>query len=457
MNRQKRSLPCTPLPPLFLLAVLALWLCFAALAQLPQTPNAPAVLFTDHGNNSPAQISKPYVVLVSLDGFRYDYARRFGATHILALAQRGSSAPQGMIPVFPSVTFPSHYSMVTGLYPEHHGIVFNSFYDPVRRREFVFSRDGNDGSWYGGIPLWVLAERQNMRTASFFWPGSDAAIDGLRPTYSLAYDSHVTNNARVDQAIAWLGLPPEKRPHFITLYFGEVDAAGHATGTNSPQLAAAVRSVDSAIARLVSGIAQTGLPVDLFVLSDHGMADVQGGWIDLEKFAALSGFITSGPLLYAPDEAAAARVYSQLRGASDKFTVYRRRDVPRHLHFNSNPRIGDPVVIPTGPYLIRARNPNNPREQPPPKGMHGYDPQSMIAMRAIFYAAGPDIRPGLQLPPFENIHVYPLIAAILGLPTGPIDADLRVLQPILRSAPPLSRQLPPLHRPGALYPSPPRR
>jgi alkaline phosphatase D len=207
----------------------------------------------------------------------------------------------------------------------------------------------------------------------------------------------------------------------------------------------------------VAGIAPLHLPIDLFVVSDHGMINVQGGWIHLEKLADLSGFETSGPLLYAPGEAAAARVYSQLKSASDKFIVYRRSEVPGHLHFNSNPRIGDPVVIPKGPYLIRARDPNNPRETPP-KGMHGYDPQNMMEMRAIFYAAGPDIRAGFKLQPFENINIYPLIAKILGLEIGKIDGDIRVLQPILKNSDVSpAKKLPPLHRPGGLYPSQPQR
>src|SRR5262249_24615257 len=157
-----------------------------------------------------------------------------------------------------------------------------------------------------------------------------------------------------------------------------------------------IGSMDREIARLVAGITPLRLPVDLFVVSDHGMVNVKGSWLDLEKFADLSGFETSGRLLYAPNEAAAARAYSQLRGASDKFVVYRRSDVPEHLHFRNNPRIGDPVVIPTGPYLIRAHSSNNPKEVLP-KGMHGYDSQSMIEMRASFYAAGPDIRAGVKL------------------------------------------------------------
>jgi alkaline phosphatase D len=193
------------------------------------------------------------------------------------------------------------------------------------------------------------------------------------------------------------------------------------------------------------------LPVDIMVVSDHGMVNTVGPWIDLQKYADLTGFQTSGSLLYAPNEAAAARVYSQLRGASDKFVVFRRNQVPAHLHFSANARIGDPVVIPTGPYLIRARGSADPKEVPP-KGMHGYDPQSMQAMRGIFYAAGPDIRPDARVAPFENVNLYPLIANILGLQTGHVDGDLNVLQGILRMS-----GAPVLRRPGGLEPAQPQR
>jgi predicted AlkP superfamily pyrophosphatase or phosphodiesterase len=425
------------------------------LAQAQYRPPVPVVI-TPHGDNSSAQRDKPYIILVSLDGFRFDYAERYGAKALLALAAQGASAPQGMIPAYPSVTFPNHYSIVTGLYPEHHGIVDNTFYDPRRKQKFVYTdrSTSSDGTWYGGVPLWVLAERQGMRAASFFWPGAEAEIDGIRPTYNVPYDPEIPGERRIAQVIEWLRLPPERRPHFITMYFGEVDSAGHRTGTDSAETGQAVRLVDGMIARLVAAVAPLRLPVNIVVVSDHGMANTQGPWIDLEQLADLSGFETAGSLLYAPNEAAAARAYSQLRGASDKFMAYRQKDVPVHLHFNSNDRIGDPVIVPSGPYLIRARASRNPKETPP-KGMHGYDPQTMETMRAIFYAAGPNIRAGLKLPPFENIHIYPLLAGILGLRIGAIDGDPRVLEPAMQtSAPP---QLPALRHPGALVPSRPQR
>jgi alkaline phosphatase D len=384
--------------------------------------------------NAAAQQSKPYVVLVSLDGFRYDYAQRYGAKHLLALAARGASAPNGMLPVFPSLTFPNHYTIVTGLYPDHHGIVANSFYDPARKEKYSVSdpKTTVDGSWYGGTPLWQLAEMQGMRSASFFWPGSEAEIQGKRPSYYLAYDDKFPDEKRVEQVLAWLRLAPAQRPHFITLYYSNVDHAGHAFGPDAPETGDAVRHVDDMIGKLTDGIATLRLAVDLIVVSDHGMETSQGGWIVLDKWADLAQFETSGSLLYAKSDSDAEKVYKSLLDVSDKFKVYRREKVPKNLHFNSNPREGDPVVVPTGPFAIVAHVPAN--LSAPVRGVHGYDPGTMPSMKAIFYAAGPDIRAGVNVPPFENIHLYPLIAEILGLRIGPVDGQLPVLHVVLKKS-----------------------
>ena len=410
-----------------LVVILAATFCAAQSASpVIEVPNPP---------NSAAQQTKHYVVLVSLDGFRYDYAEKYGAKNLMQMASRGASAPQGMIPAYPSVTFPNHYTIVTGLYPEHHGLVANSFYDPVRKTRFSYtdSKTVVDGSWYGGTPLWVLAEQQGMRAASFFWPGSEAEIQGKRPSYYLAYDDKIPDGNRVAQIIAWLKLPPEQRPHFITLYYSNVDHAGHSYGPEAPQTGEAVRHVDDMIGKLSEGIATLGLSVDLIVLADHGMEATRGGWVTLDKWADLSQFETSGPLLYAKSEADAQKAYLSLLGASETFKVYRREKVPAYLHFNSNPREGDPVVVPAGPFNITAHEPkSNGNPTSPSVGQHGYDPATMPSMKAIFYAAGPDIRSGATVAPFENVNIYPLIAKILGLRVGAIDGKLSVLQSILQ-------------------------
>jgi predicted AlkP superfamily pyrophosphatase or phosphodiesterase len=212
---------------------------------------------------------RPYVVLVSLDGFRYDYAERYLATNLLEIGKAGAAA-KGLIPVFPSLTFPNHVSIVTGLYPEHHGIVENGFYDPARKEFYGVGARSRDASWYRAKPLWVLAEEQRVKAASMFWPSTDAEILGIRPSYWKVYDSGFPNDQRVAQVLDWLKLPEDQRPHFITVYFGDVDAAGHRFGPESTEAGEAVRRIDKLVGDLWKGIQALHLPVNLIVVSDHG-------------------------------------------------------------------------------------------------------------------------------------------------------------------------------------------
>jgi len=407
-------------------AVLPLFLALCAAAQ---------VITVDHGPNTAAQQAKPYVVMVSLDGFRYDYARKFEAKHLLALGTEGAIATEGMIPAYPSLTFPNHYTLVTGLYPEHHGIIANNFYDPARKQRYSYSdpADSRDGSWYGGEPLWVLAEKQGMRTACFFWPGSEAKIAGFQPTYYLKFDDKIDDSTRIQQVLAWLSLPAIDRPHFITLYYSEPDHEGHQFGPDSAETKAAVHKVDGLIGELKAGLDGTGLPIDLVVVSDHGMAKTQGGWITLDQLADLTGFDAVGSLLYGKMEEDRVRVYNKLKQASSQFVVYRRKDVPADLNYSQNPREGDPVVIATGPYAIRAHAPSEGKpDSPPTAGMHGLDPRKVPEMKASFFAAGPDIVAGKTVRPFENVNLYPWLAHLLGLNVTKTDGSLNVLAGTLR-------------------------
>jgi predicted AlkP superfamily pyrophosphatase or phosphodiesterase len=432
---------------LFLTVALLALACLTGFSQtasrVVEVPNPP---------NSAAQQQKPYVVLVSLDGFRYDYLRKYAAPHLAELAARGASVPDGMLPSYPSTTFPNHLSIITGLYPEHHGIVANVFYDPARGETYSYGdhKTSWDGSWYSGVPLWSLAENSQMRAACFFWPASEAHTDDnhwnagdKRPSYFVPFDPNVPYDERVQQVLAWLQLPPAQRPHFITLYMEAVDAAGHQFGPDAPQTADAVKLVDTEIGKLEAGLEPLHLRVDLFVVADHGMQTTDPNWVNLDEYADLSNFKTAGPLLYAATDADAQRAYEELKDESrggkslrlknKKFRVYRRADVPAYLHYNESPRTGDPVVVATGPYYIRAKRPNKGEpDNPPSVGTHGYDPYMMATMKALFVAAGPDIRAGATVPPFENVNVYPAIAAVLGLPVGKIDGDPKVLERILK-------------------------
>lgn len=412
---------------MFQRSLLALAVLLFAAAASPAQDVTP-VIHVQNPPNLVAQQSKHYVVLVSLDGFRYDYAREYGAPHLDELARDGASTPTGMLPSYPSITFPNHYTLVTGLRPEHHGIVAMEFYDPLRKESYAYSnpKQNSDGTWYQGTPLWALAEQQGMRSACFFWPGSEAAIDGVRPSYYLHFDDSLQDEKRVDQVIAWLNLPPEQRPHFITLYYANTDHAGHKYGPDSAETRDAVHEVDKMIGILREKVKATGLPVDLIVTADHGMIKVDTPPIVLDKFADLSHFKTVGALLYADDEADAERAYEQFRAHPDpRFTAYRRADVPKSLNYDSRISEGDPVIIANGPYAIYAHQPT----RPPNVGSHGFDPQRVPQMKAIFYAEGPDIKAGVQLPSFDNIDVFPFIAALLRLQAPPVDGVIGPLAP----------------------------
>jgi alkaline phosphatase D len=380
------------------------------------------------------------VVLVSLDGFRWDYAERDHATHLLALGKQGVWAPEGMLPSYPSLTFPNHFTIVTGLYPEHHGIVANSFYDPARDARYSFTEPEavTDGSWYSGVPLWSLAESQGMRSACLFWPGSEAKIAGFRPTWYAQFDAttqatEAAQQARIDNAVALLKMPADERPHLIAIYYSEPDHDGHLYGPDSPETRAAALRMDRVVGKLKAALDATGLPIDLVVVSDHGMAKTDGRWMTLDQYADLSGFMADGLLLYGKTEEDRARVYNQLKKATSEFVAFRLKDVPAELNANSNPRMGDPVVVATGPYPIRARCPEaGQADRPPSIGMHGFDPNRVAEMKASFFAAGPDILKGKTVAPFENVNLYPWLAHLLGLSPPKTDGSLHVLSGILR-------------------------
>ena len=433
--------------------VAAAWVVLFAWTGGARGQDVTPVLTSEHGANGAKQQNAHYVILVSLDGFRYDYAQKYHAEHILALGVLGAAAPEGMLPSYPSLTFANHYTLATGLYPEHHGIVANNFYDPERKRAYRMT-DGStvtDGSWYGGTPIWVLAEQQGMRAACFFWPGSEAEIQGTRPSYYLKFDDKIPDDKRVEQVLAWLRLPAERRPHLITLYFSDVDHAGHEYGPDSEEVRSAVQLVDKEVGVLQQGVAKLNLPVDVIVLSDHGMVKVQRDWITLDQyFPDASAFERiMSPGLYAKSDADAQRAYEALHGKSDKFEVYRRAQMPPNLHADSNARSGDPVVVTNGAYLVRfsgGQPATGGTSSTAPTvlersqvGAHGFDWARVPEMKASFFAAGPDIRNGVTVAPFENVNVYPLVAKLLGLDfshlkTGAIDGALSVLQPILKES-----------------------
>ena len=383
--------------------------------------------------NSDKAKENPYVILVSIDGFRYDYAEKHGASNLLEMAKNGAYT-KWLIPSFPSKTFPNHYTLVTGLYPKNHGIIGNTFYDPefdqfyrIRNRKIV-----KDGSWYGGVPLWNLAQTQGMCAASYYWVGSEANINGMHPKYYYLYEKQTPYDFRVRRVLEWLELPANVRPHMITLYFSLVDTNGHIYGPEGKELKEAVQYIDQQIGALRSGIAKSGLPVYLIVTSDHGMQEVTSlininEYINVERNQFVGG---PAAMIYTKDPEEKERFYNELC-KQEGFRVYRKEELPDYLNYGTNSRIAELVLIAEPPNTIVNLQANK-GELSRIKADHGFDPYTTKNMGGILYMEGPKIKKGYVLAPSENIHLYPLVAHILGLKVAaPIDGRLEVMQSVL--------------------------
>lgn len=407
-----------------------------ASSAFAQQPSYQAILekeiVSNEITNTVDALKKPYVVMVSIDGFRYDYAKKYNAKNILALAENGASTTR-LIPSFPSKTFPNHYTLATGLYPENHGIVSNSFYDKNKSEEYKIGdpKSVTNGDWYGGVPIWNLAQLQGVCAASYFWVGSEANINGLYPKYYYGYEKNTPYEYLIRRVLEWLQLPEKVRPHLLTLYFSLVDTQGHTFGPDAKETEEAVLYVDKQIGALREGIGQSGLPIYLLVTSDHGMDNVSKNiniheYVTLEKEQFYSGPVA---MIYTKNEQEKEDLFEKLN-SKPLFRVYKRENVPNYLNFSKNDRIGDLVLITDAPNNIIYSEKEN-VDIKRPGGTHGYDPFENPNMGAIFYIEGPTIKKNYQLAPFENIHVYPLIAHLLDLKIiAPIDGKLEATSSI---------------------------
>lgn len=400
-----------------------------------------AQTFRPETENAPDMRSKPYVVLVSIDGYRHDYNEMYLPPNLRKIAASGVSA-KSLRPVYPSKTFTNHYALATGLYADKHGIVSNEFFDPERNQSFSLAdrQAVQDGTWYKGEPLWLTVARQGLRTASFFWVGSDADIQGEHPNYFFTFDDKIPYAERVDQVLSWLRLPESQRPHLITLYFEGVDGAGHQTGFRSDDVKSAILTVDKEIGRLQEGLRATGLPVNLIIVSDHGMAEVKpqkSVVIDEnpQVVAVLNKFkvVGRGPQIFLylnpqEDQMMIDRARGVLGRHAQHYRVYRREEM-RAQNFSSTKRVGDLVLDAEYPYVLRTK------AQPPFKagGNHGWDPMKNKDMHGVFMATGPAFVEGAMVETFGVVAVYPIVLRALGLKAlQPIDGSLSGIEAIFR-------------------------
>jgi len=375
----------------------------------------------------------PYLVILSMDGFRWDYPEKTATPNLDSIAAQGVKA-KSIIPSFPTKTFPNHYTMVTGLYPDHHGIVQNEFYDPQYDRYY---RIGNrqavmDGAFYSGEPIWVTAEKQGLKSASYYWVGSEAEIGGVRPSYWKEYDGKVPFESRIDSVISWLNLPEDKRPHLILLYFDEPDGYGHTYGPESQAIIKKVAYLDSLVGVLTYKLSELSIygEINLIVTSDHGMAEntkeksvVLEDYISRKWFSNIQGYNPN--YSFQVKERYRRKVMAKMNSIPHVM-VWKHGEVPERLHYGSNPRTLDIILCAEDGWNVRMKH-----TESISRGAHGYD-NANTDMHAIFYAKGPAFREGHVSDSFENVNLYPLMARILGLMPAATDGFIENVKNLLK-------------------------
>jgi len=388
---------------------------------------------------------EPTVILISIDGMRYDYLDRYYAPNLNWLAKEGVRS-DSLVPVFPTKTFPNHYSLVTGLYTENHGMIDNRIYDP--EFDAVFSMGNADEvtnpRWWGGEPVWVTAEKQGVPSATYFWPGSEADIQGVRPSYWNVYDGDIPNRDRVRTVIEWLEKPKAERPRVITLYFSDVDSMGHRHGPSSSEVAQALRDIDADIGYLVDRLAERGMMthVNLMITSDHGMSRV-----DQTRHMIVDQMFDTNRTVQVnysreivsifPEEGAKEDLYQQLKSAMpEQATVYRKSDLPERWNFRNHRRVA-PIVVVAEPGWIFVREQwlegmKAADDYYRPRGSHGYDNKHR-EMHGTFFAFGPDFKRNEQVRSVDMVDLYNVITRIVGLEPAPNDGDPAVVPLLITS------------------------
>lgn len=386
---------------------------------------------------------KPTVILISLDGFRYDYLDKFDPPTLKQLAREGVRA-KWMIPAFPTKTFPNHYTIATGLYPQNHGLVENSVYDFGEIFRIDDRKHVQDSRWWWGEPIWTTAEKQGQIAASYFFVGTEAEIGGEWPTFWRTYNGRVPPAMRVDKVLAWFDLPVDKRPTVITMYFSDTDDVGHEFGPDAEETRYAALDADRYIKRLNDGLAARGIAdrVNIIIVSDHGMATrdqrnavVMDDYFDTTDKSIADPILTTGEIWQIfPKPGKEDLIVSALKPIKNA-TCWRKRDIPERLHYSKGNRIAPIVCTADEGWNLTSRKRYEDTKKMPDfdqvRGSHGYDNRYQ-SMQATFIAHGPAFKRGHVAEPFENIHVYELMCKILGLKPAKNDGDLNRVRGFLR-------------------------
>ncbi len=376
------------------------------------------------------------LILVSLDGFRWDYPLKFKAPNISRLAAEGVHAEK-LLPQFPSMTFPNHHTIVTGWWPARHGVIHNNIYDPALKQTFAFNKPELQGSeWWGGEPIWATAIKQGRRANVLFWPGTGTKMAGLLPTEWKSYDGRPEPNEIVDQGLAWLEQPKEKRPSFVMLYFHHTDSAGHKHGPDSPEVAAAVTQVDEAMGRLVAGLQRLKLDAiaNLVILSDHGMANISTDRMivlsEIAKPETMQVDFSGAVAGLRPLDGNVDALYEKFKRSENHFRTYREETMPKEYHFQKNPRIPQVLLVADDGWYLSNRPVAEQKARAFNKATHGYDPKC-DSMGATFIAWGPAFKTRTTIKPVENVHLYNFFCATLGLSPSPNDGDDQLARAVL--------------------------
>lgn len=378
-----------------------------------------------------AKEQERYVVVLSLDGFRSDYPNRANVPTLDSLAKVGVKST--FRPSFPSVTFPNHYAMATGLHPDHNGLVNNSFYasdlDSVYR---ISDRNAVETpGFYGGEPIWVTAEKQGVKSASFFWVGTETAIQGIQPSIWKKFDNKVPYTDRADSVVSWLQLPEDVRPHLLMWYIEEPDGLGHAVTPDSSAILGKIEELDTVLNHFFTEVRKLDIfpKIDFIVLSDHGMATYYPeNYVNLNNYLPRDSFdyIFEGvPTLLYPKASYVDSAYAILQRIPN-ITTWRKNEIPDKYIYGTHPRIGELVVMPD----IGAMTHFCATDRPILGGAHGYDNYSP-EMEAIFYAAGPSFKKNVEKPTMANVNLYLLVSTLLGLDPAPNDGDSLVVRGLL--------------------------
>ena len=405
--------------------------CLAALLSLVACSTTPPRMVPDAG---------PALLLISIDGLRPDYLGKGYTPNLDRIAAQGVRA-QWMNPSYPVLTFPNHFTLVTGLRPDRHGIVHNSMRDEEAGGFRVADKvAGADARWWQGEPIWNTAEKAGLRTAIWAWPGNAAPIEGLRPSRWVPYSPQVSPTARADEVAAWLTEPATTRPRLAALYFEQVDSSGHGHGPDAPQTRTSVSEVDTAIGRILDALQSTGrrAHTNIVVVSDHGMAEVQPDqYLSLEDMATFeqAEAVSTGQVIGFNPRAGHETIAKQrLLGRHAHYECWPKQALPARWHYGQHPRV--PAIIcqmDEGWSALPAAQLQRVAETRRNRGAHGYDP-ALPSMRATFIAVGPAFHPGSTLPAFDNVDVYPLLAHLLQIAPAPSDGSVDTFLPVLEPA-----------------------